>query len=58
MNELLDDTSYSLEERLEMAKVLMAMQDKCIDNLTKKLDKLSGGRGWSDDQRSIHRMGT
>ena len=36
MNEILDNPAYSLEERLEMAKVLLAMQDKCIANLTKK----------------------
>ena len=57
MNELLDNEAYSLEERLEMAKVLLAMQDKCIANLTKKLDDLNANRGWTQDQQSIHRMG-
>ena len=57
MNEILDNPAYSLEERLEMAKVLLAMQYKCIANLTKKLDDINTSRGWDYDQNSIHRMG-
>jgi hypothetical protein len=57
MNDILDNESYPIEERLEMAKELLAMKDKQIHRLEARLDVEKTTRDWIQDQSSIHRMG-
>lgn len=57
MYALLDNTEYSVEERLEMAKIIITSQQSEIDKLTKKLDDLNNAQSWDDDQHSSYRMG-
>lgn len=57
MNEMLDNTRYSLEERLDMAKELLMMKEKQIAKLMDQMDHLRTAHSWDLDQNSIHRMG-
>lgn len=57
MNKILDDTSYPIEERLEMAKILLELKDCQIQKLATRLDKEKSYRGWVEDQSIEHRMG-
>ena len=57
MNEIINNTAYSVDERLEMAKEIIKMQQTQIDQLTKKWDDLNNEQSWDDDQHSSHRMG-
>ena len=57
MNDILDNKSYSVSERLEMAKILLEMKDKEIQQLTARLDKEKITRGWCEEQAGVHRMG-
>jgi hypothetical protein len=57
MNNILDDQSYSVEERLEMAKVMLEMKDREIQRLVSRLNQEKSTRDWIQDQASIQRMG-
>lgn len=57
MNDILDNESYPVEERLEMAKVMLEMKDKEIRRLTSRLDQEKSTREWIQDQTSDKRMG-
>ncbi len=57
MNNILDNQSYPVEERLEMAKVLLEMKDREIQRLTSRLDQEKSTREWIQDQASDKRMG-
>jgi len=57
MNDILDNDSYPVEERLEMAKVMLEMKDREIQRLTSRLDQEKSTREWAQDQASDKRMG-
>ena len=57
MNNILDDTAFPLEERLEMAKVLLEMKDKEIQRLKAAVNNEKSIRDWIVDQSTDHRMG-
>ena len=57
MNDILDDSSYPVEERLEMAKELLKMKETQLAQLQHKYDQSKSDRSWEQDQNSIHRMG-
>jgi hypothetical protein len=57
MNNILDNESYPVEERLEMAKVLLEMKDREIQRLTSRLNQEKSTREWIQDQASDKRMG-
>jgi cytochrome c553 len=57
MNELLKDSSYSLEERYAMALEVIMLKDKQIEKLNNDYESLKTSIGWEQDQNSIHRMG-
>lgn len=57
MNDILDNESYPVEERLEMAKELLAMKDKQIQRLEAQLDNEKSTREWVQDQTNYKRMG-
>lgn len=57
MNTILDDESYPVEERLEMAKVLLEMKDKEIYQLKMAIDQTKSTLDWIEDQSGNKRMG-
>ena len=57
MNDILDNESYPVEERLEMAKVLLEMKDREIQRLTSQLNQEKSTLEWIQDQASDKRMG-
>ena len=57
MNTILDDESYPVEERLEMAKVLLEMKDKEIQHLKMVIDQTKSTLDWIEDQSGNKRMG-
>lgn len=57
MTAILDNGSYPVEERLEMAKVLLEMKDKEIQRLILRLNQEKSTREWIQDQASDKRMG-
>jgi hypothetical protein len=57
VNNILDNESYPVEERLEMAKVLLEMKNREIQRLTSRLDQEKSTREWIQDQSSDKRMG-
>jgi hypothetical protein len=57
MNDILDNESYPVGERLEMAKVLLEMKDREIQRLTSQLNREKSTRAWIQDQASDKRMG-
>ena len=57
MNDILDNESYSIEERFEMAKELLSIKDQQIQRLLAQLDNEKSTRDWIQDQSSNHRMG-
>ena len=57
MNNILDNDSYPVEERLGMAKVLLEMKDREIQRLTSRLNQEKSTREWIQDQASEKRMG-
>ena len=57
MTDILDNESYPVEERLEMAKVLLEMKDREIQRLTSRMDQEKSTREWIQDQASNKRMG-
>jgi hypothetical protein len=57
MNEILKDSSYSLEERLAMALEVIKLKDKQIEKLNNDYESLKTSIGWGQDQNSNHRMG-
>jgi hypothetical protein len=54
---ILNDESYPVEERLEMAKVLLEMKDKEIQRLSRKLNYEKSMKDWVQDQSGYNRMG-
>lgn len=54
---ILNDESYSVEERLEMAKVLLEMEDELIQRLSRKLNDEKSMKDWDQDQSGYNRMG-
>lgn len=57
MNPVLDDETYSFEERLEMAKIFLALNETKITDLKAQLDNEKSTRAWIQDQSSNYRMG-
>lgn len=57
MNKILDDSKYSVEERLEMAKELLKIKDQQLAELKQKYEKLQSDHSWERDQNSYQRMG-
>jgi hypothetical protein len=57
MNKILDNEAFPVEERLEMAKVLLEMKDKEIQQLKMVIDQTKSDRDWAVDQASNQRMG-
>lgn len=57
MNKILDNEAFPVEERLEMAKVLLEMKDKEIQQLKMVIDQTKSYRDWAVDQASNQRMG-
>ena len=57
MNPILNDESYSVEERLEMAKELLRMHVKHIDKLVAQADEIRTRLAWIEDQAGDKRMG-
>ena len=57
MTDILDNESYPVEERPEMAKVLLEMKDCEIQRLTSRLNQEKFTREWIQDQASDKRMG-
>lgn len=57
MNPILDDETYSFEERLEMAKIFLALNETKITDLKAQLDNEKSTRAWIQDQSSNYRMG-
>jgi hypothetical protein len=57
MNSILDNESFQVEERLEMAKILLSMKDKEIAKLKERLSKVECDHDWIIDQAGYHRMG-
>lgn len=55
--DILDDVKFSIEERLQMAKELLAIKDTQIKKLEDNLDKLRTEHSWTIDQNGYHRMG-
>ena len=57
MNNILDNESYPVGERLEMAKVLLEMKDKEIQRFTSRMNQEKSTREWIQDQAGSKRMG-
>ena len=57
MNPILDDESYSVEDRLEMAKEMLKLKDMQINQLEYALDKFESAESWKMDQAGYKRMG-
>jgi hypothetical protein len=57
MNSILDNESCPVEERLEMAKIMLELKDKQIQRLKDQVDKEISTRKWIQDQSGNHRMG-
>jgi hypothetical protein len=56
-NTILNDGSYPVEERLEMAKIMLEMKDKEIQRLSRKLNYEKSMKDWVQDQSGYNRMG-
>lgn len=56
-NTILNDGSYPVEERLEMAKIMLEMKDKEIQQLSRKLNYEKSMKDWVQDQSGYNRMG-
>jgi|TARA_R110000782_G_scaffold13413_7_gene39575 hypothetical protein len=57
MNDILDSELYPIEEKLEIAKILLAMKDQQLQKLTAQLHAVQSNHAWIQDQSSNHRMG-
>lgn len=57
MNDMLDNDAYPVEERLAMAKELLLMKDRQIQQLLSQLDDEKSTRDWIQDQSGNQRMG-
>ena len=57
MNPILNDESWSIEDRFEMAKILLAIQVEENAKLTKQIDELRSEASWIQDQTGYQRMG-
>ena len=57
MNKILDNEEFPVEERLEMAKVLLEMKDREIQQLLAVMYNVKSDRDWAVDQASDKRMG-
>jgi hypothetical protein len=49
MNKILDNEAFPVEERLEMAKVLLEMKDKEIQQLKAVIDNAKSDRDWIEN---------
>jgi hypothetical protein len=49
MNKILDNEAFPVEERLEMAKVLLEMKDKEIQQLKMVIDQTKSTRAWIEN---------
>ncbi len=54
---ILNDESYPVEERLEMAKIMLEMKDKEIQRLSRKLNDEKSMKDWVQNQSGYNRMG-
>lgn len=57
INPILYDQSYSVDERLEMAKELLKLEVLEVDRLSAQADDIRSQLAWIDDQTSNKRMG-
>jgi len=49
MNKILDNEAFPVEERLEMAKVMLTMKDKEIQQLKMVIDQTKSTREWIEN---------
>ena len=49
MNSILDNEAFPIEERLEMAKILLEMKDKEIYQLKMVIDQTKSARNWTEN---------
>ena len=49
MNKILDNEAFPVEERLEIAKVLLEMKDKEIQQLKAVIDNAKSDRDWIEN---------
>ena len=57
VGELLEVEEYTIEARLDAAKIIIEMRDKYIAELTRQLDDERSNRAWAADQDGFKRMG-
>ena len=57
MNPILNDESWSIENRFEMSKILLVILIKENAKLTKQIDELRGEASWIQDQTGYQRIG-
>ena len=57
MYEVLDDESYSIDDRLKTAKIMLQARDLQIDELILKLEKVKSAQGWIQEELSNRTMG-
>jgi hypothetical protein len=57
MSEFFDNEEYTIETRLEAAKMIIEMRDRYIISLEKQLDYERSTKNWAADQEGIQRMG-
>ncbi len=57
MNEFLDNEEYTIEDRLEAAKMIIEIRDKYIEELTSQLDRERSNKAWVAEEEGFQRMG-
>lgn len=57
MMSFLDNELFTVEQRLEAAKMMIAIQDESIIALEKLLEYERSTKAWAVDQEGIQRMG-
>ena len=56
-NKFLDDEDYTIEARLEAAKMIIEKHDEYIAELTKLLDRERSNNAWEAEEEGFQRMG-
>lgn len=57
MTSVVNNESFSIEERLEIALALLELKELEIVQLKSQLDTLKSDRGWEIEQAGYQRMG-
>ena len=57
MNPILNDESWSIEDRFEMSKILSSIMVEENAKLMKQIDELRVEASWIQDQTGYQRMG-